>query len=115
MHTFPIKAFTDNYIWVIEEQEKVIVVDPGESSKVLAYLAEHTIEEVTILLTHKHDDHVGGVEAIVAQYPKTIVYGSEGTQEFNDQTIYWGNVFELNGNNYDVVGTLGNTEGNISY
>src|SRR5690625_3551770 len=102
MRIFPIKAFFDNYIWVILEQEKVIVVDPGESSGVLTYLEEHSIKEVTILLTHKHDDHVGGVEAIVTQYPKTIVYGPEETQEFNDQTIYSGDVFELNGNNFEV-------------
>ena len=93
MRIFPIKAFFDNYIWVILEQEKVIVVDPGESSGVLTYLEENAIKEVTILLTHKHDDHVGGVEAIVTQYPKTIVYGPEETQEFNDQTIYSGDVF----------------------
>ena len=115
MHTFPIKAFTDNYIWVIEEQEKVIVVDPGESGKVLAYLAEHTIEEVTILLTHKHDDHVGGVEAIVAQYPKTIVYGPEETKEFNDQTIHSGDVCEIYGKNFEVLPTPGHTAGHISY
>ena len=62
---------------------------------------------MTILLTHKHDDHVGGVEAIVTQYPKTIVYGPEETQEFNDQTIYSGDVFELNGNNFEVFDTPG--------
>ena len=115
MRIFPIKAFFDNYIWVILEQEKVIVVDPGESSGVLTYLEEHSIKEVTILLTHKHDDHVGGVEAIVTQYPKTIVYGPEETQEFNDQTIYSGDVFELNGNNFEVFDTPGHTEGHISY
>lgn len=115
MRIFPIKAFFDNYIWVILEQEKVIVVDPGESSGVLTYLEEHSIKEVTILLTHKHDDHVGGVEAIVTQYPKTIVYGPEETQEFNDQTIYSGDIFELNGNNFEVFDTPGHTEGHISY
>lgn len=115
MHIFPIQAFTDNYIWMIEEQRKVIVVDPGESEKVLAYLTDRAIEEVTILLTHHHEDHVGGVEEIVAKFPKTIVFGPEETKSFNDQTVHSGEIFEIYEKHFEVLKTPGHTKGHISY
>ena len=31
----PIKAYSDNYIWLISTNEGSIVVDPGESNKIL--------------------------------------------------------------------------------
>ena len=36
----PIKAFSDNYIWCIQDEKEVVVVDPGEAKDVLDYLEE---------------------------------------------------------------------------
>lgn len=115
MTIFPIKAFSDNYIWIIEEQRKVIVVDPGESTGVLNYLEENTLEDVAIILTHKHEDHVGGVKEIVSQYPTTVVYGPEETEHFTNHMIKDDDVFELYGKTFKVFKTAGHTEGHISY
>jgi hydroxyacylglutathione hydrolase len=57
----PVKAFTDNYIWLVSNGEQALVVDPGEASPVFKVLAQHGLELTTILLTHHHQDHVGGV------------------------------------------------------
>lgn len=40
MKVNPVKAFKDNYIWVIEEGLEAIVVDPGEATGVMSYLAD---------------------------------------------------------------------------
>ena len=34
----PLKAYTDNYIWLLESNEEVSVVDPGDAKPVLDYL-----------------------------------------------------------------------------
>ena len=31
MNIFPIHALADNYIWMIEDTDSVVVVDPGEA------------------------------------------------------------------------------------
>ncbi|PIC59452.1 hydroxyacylglutathione hydrolase, partial [Sporosarcina sp. P12(2017)] len=36
----PIKAFSDNYVWCIQEETEAVVVDPGNARVVLDYLEE---------------------------------------------------------------------------
>ena len=115
MRVFPIEAFSDNYIWMVEEQKKVIVVDPGEATDVLDYLEANNLEEVVILLTHKHEDHVGGVKEIITQYPETVVYGPKEAEQFVNSIVKDGDTFELYGQTFKVFETAGHTEGHISY
>ena len=64
MHLHPLAAFTDNYIWVLHDGARALVVDPGEASGVQAFLAQHRLALDTILITHHHGDHTGGVAAL---------------------------------------------------
>ena len=41
MNILPLPAFTDNYIWLIEENGKATVVDPGDAKVVNNYLKEN--------------------------------------------------------------------------
>lgn len=61
-----IKAFNDNYIWVLQQtpHSQVYVVDPGDAKVVIAYLVSHQLALAGILLTHHHQDHTGGVEEL---------------------------------------------------
>ncbi|MBA1228109.1 hydroxyacylglutathione hydrolase [Pseudomonas viridiflava] len=62
IHALP--AFNDNYIWLLQDlsAKRCAVVDPGDAAPVLAWLADHPDHTLTdILITHHHNDHVGGV------------------------------------------------------
>jgi len=63
----PLNAFSDNYIWLITNGTHAMVVDPGQAASVQLALSERNISLVAILLTHHHQDHVGGVTELVAQ------------------------------------------------
>ncbi len=69
-----IPAFNDNYIWVIHNDKHAIVVDPGDSPPVLEYLNANGLTLTGILCTHRHHDHVGGIEKLRAVY-SVPVYG----------------------------------------
>ena len=71
----PIKAFVNNYIWCIQEETEAVVVDPGTANGVLDYLEEKQLRLAAILLTHKHEDHTGGVLEIMARHPESQIYG----------------------------------------
>lgn len=78
MNIIPIPAFDDNYIWLLVHEQMAVCVDPGEAAPVLAYLHEHQLHLHSILITHHHRDHIGGVAALQDAYPDALVYGPEG-------------------------------------
>lgn len=60
----PIPAFADNYIWAMICDGHCVVVDPGDSAPVEAFLAQRNLTLDAILITHHHADHTGGVDAL---------------------------------------------------
>ena len=81
-------AFDDNLIWILVPETSVegaagpvAVVDPGDAAPVLDYCRRAQSIPTSILLTHHHADHTGGVAEIidwmVQHYPEhpVRVYG----------------------------------------
>lgn len=73
----PLSAFSDNYIWLITNGSDAMVVDPGQAAPVLQALDARNLKLTAILLTHHHQDHVGGVAELVSQ-TGAMVYGPAG-------------------------------------
>jgi len=70
-----IPAFSDNYIWLVSTGgETCAVVDPGDAEPVLRALNRDALRLSSILLTHHHPDHTGGV-AELAKAGGVAVYG----------------------------------------
>jgi hydroxyacylglutathione hydrolase len=65
-HLIPVPAFQDNYLWLLHDGERAVVVDPGDAAPVLASLQQHGLELAAVLLTHHHADHTGGVAELRA-------------------------------------------------
>ena len=61
----PIKAFTDNYIWLVSTNEGSIVIDPGESENIQKLIDNKIIDLKGILITHHHYDHTNGLSDLV--------------------------------------------------
>ena len=65
-----IRAFRDNYIWLIHGSVagRVAIVDPGDAKPVIQAVEEQGLEPAAILLTHHHWDHAGGVPALRSSF-----------------------------------------------
>ncbi|HGY3718968.1 hydroxyacylglutathione hydrolase [Citrobacter sp. Res13-Sevr-PEB04-36] len=117
MNLNSIPAFDDNYIWVLTNNEnRCLIVDPGEATPVLQAIAEHNWVPEAILLTHHHHDHVGGVKELVHRFPQIVVYGPAETQDKGTtRVVEDGDTALVLGHEFSVFATPGHTLGHICY
>mgnify|MGYP000960538708 FL=1 len=67
-----IPAFKDNYIWLLRKGASAAVVDPGDARPVLDVIEREGLSLTTILVTHHHADHQGGVADLLARHPAEV-------------------------------------------
>jgi len=104
--------FTDNYIWLLQNDQQVIAVDPGDAAPLKTWLAEHQCELSGILITHHHHDHTDGL-AELAQ-PDLPIYGPAGI-EYVNHVLAGNENITLLGTTFQVIPTPGHTLDHLSY
>ena len=88
LHVIPLPALTDNYIWLIhDDQGHAIVVDPGDAGVVEKALAERALSLTAILLTHHHDDHIGGVAALLRHRAISVYAPDDARIDSSSHTV----------------------------
>lgn len=119
MNLVALSAFSDNYIWMIDDGRQALVVDPGDSAPVEAALDARGLELAGILVTHHHADHVGGVNALRPRLPATDplpLFGPQAERLPEPVTrVAEGQVVTLMGLHFEVIEVPGHTAGHIAY
>ena len=112
-----IPALQDNYIWTLTDNEgKCLIVDPGEAQPVVEKVKANGWQPVAILLTHHHNDHVGGVKTLLEHFPDIEIFGPQETADKGAKTLVSeGDQVNVLGMTFDVIATPGHTLGHISY
>lgn len=113
MNIIPLPALSDNYIWIIEKEKRIVVVDPSEADLLLQLMATKGYGLEAVLLTHKHPDHIGGVKDLIAAHPAPV-YGPEETG-LATEIVKGGEKIDLLGETFEVIATPGHTEGHVAY
>jgi len=75
MQIIPIPCLTDNYAYVINDNNSktVAVVDPSEALPIINFLEKKNLKLNYILNTHHHFDHTGGNDELKKKYSAKII------------------------------------------
>lgn len=113
----PVPAFEDNYIWVVSDGHHAVVVDPGEAAPVRAYLAKRGWRLSAILLTHHHQDHVGGVADLLNGQAVPVYGPAHEAIEHLTQRLENGDKVTIAepALEFSVLDVPGHTSGHIAY
>ena len=111
----PIPAFKDNYIWLLTCGQRAAVVDPGDPVPVIAQLEAAGMILDSILITHHHADHQGGVAALVERWnPAVYAPGSESITGCT-RPLSGGETIQVLGQTISVMAVPGHTLGHLAY
>jgi ribonuclease BN (tRNA processing enzyme) len=87
MKLIPLPAFQDNYLWVLHDGQRVLVEDPGDAQPVRAFLQGEGLQLDTILVTHHHPDHIGGVDELRDATGAKVFGRARRTHEYTLSTL----------------------------
>ena len=116
----PVRAFADNYIWLIDapsEPGSVVAVDPGEAAPVEAELDRSGTRLAAILLTHHHPDHIGGVTRLLERGRVPVIGPDDARIPIRTRTVGDRERCELPelGLAFDILGVPGHTLSHIAF
>ena len=115
MELIALPAFQDNYFWMLHDGRQAWVVDPGDAAPVLTALRQHGLTLASILVTHHHADHTGGVAKLRAA-TGALVYGPARERIPEPfRPLRGGDHVQVMGLDFRVIDVPGHTAGHIAY
>jgi glyoxylase-like metal-dependent hydrolase (beta-lactamase superfamily II) len=133
LHIYPQVGFTENCYVISSSADypHVAIIDPGaEAARIIAAVGERSID--AIILTHRHDDHIGAVSDLAAASHAPVyafdleadaiesftgsAFGRQASTGVNihvDHRVCKGDIIEVAGVALEVIHTPGHTLGSI--
>lgn len=110
-----IPAFNDNYIWLLVRDGRAAVVDPGDATPVIARLEALQLQLETILVTHHHADHQGGVAELIERWHPRVFGPEQESITGCSDPLSGGEKITVLGQTVEVIPVGGHTRGHIAY
>jgi hydroxyacylglutathione hydrolase len=116
MPLIPLPAFADNYIWTLRDDGgAMLIVDPGEAAPVLAAAADG-VQPAGVLLTHHHNDHIGGVAELLQRWPDLpVIAPVDDRITLTTIRVADGDQARVGDWSFDVIAVPGHTVSHIAF
>ncbi len=114
-----VPMFSDNYAWLLRDSGTgaVGIADPADAGAVIAAIDADGGRLDTIFLTHHHDDHVAGTDAVRQRYGARVVGAAADAHRLPrlDVAVAEGDTVPFGGAVAHVIETPGHTRGHIAF
>ncbi|MEF8699772.1 MAG: hydroxyacylglutathione hydrolase [Candidatus Accumulibacter sp. UW26] len=112
-----IPAFKDNYIWLLRQGAAAAVVDPGDARPVLELLDSEGLSLKSILVTHHHADHQGGVAGLLAHHRAEVLGPAVESITGITRPLQGGETVHVSAieADFQVIAVPGHTLGHLAY
>ncbi|MDD4930300.1 MAG: hydroxyacylglutathione hydrolase [Gallionella sp.] len=110
-----IPALQDNYIWAIHNGQQAIVVDPGDAAPVLEFLASRQLVLTGIFCTHRHRDHIGGIEKLCAVYNVPVYGRRHDKNPYISRALEEGEQLGVLGVTFDILAVPGHLDDHLAF
>ncbi len=113
----PIPAFGDNYIWLLRQDtsSEICVVDPGDAAPVVELIEREGLSLSTVLITHHHADHTGGLPELVERYAPRVIGPDNPKIAGIQERVASGDEFRVMGRRFEVFEVPGHTLDHIAF
>ena len=99
---------------MLHDGQRALVVDPGDAQPVFDALQHHGLQLQTILVTHHHADHVGGVNALREATGATVYGPARERMPEPLQRLADGDRLQAMGFDFEVIDVPGHSAGHIA-
>jgi hydroxyacylglutathione hydrolase len=111
-----IPAFGDNFIYLYRyDKNNALAIDPCDSSAVLNSLNKHNMNLTTILITHHHWDHTGGVADLKKKTGCEVIGPDKSRIPAIDRVVDDKQVLTIDNIEIQVIATPGHTNTSVCY
>ena len=111
-----ISAYGDNYVYLCQyDSSSAFVVDPGQSAGVLRALESRGLSLSSVLVTHNHFDHVGGVKELKSKTGCRVIGPDKNRIVASDRILADADLIELGETTIRVIATPGHTATSVCY
>jgi hydroxyacylglutathione hydrolase len=112
-------CLSDNFGVLLHEPQSGVTasIDAPEAGPIEAALHEKGWKLTHILVTHHHDDHVGGIAPLKERWQALVVGNAHDAARIPglDRQVEPGGVFDFAGHRAEIIDTPGHTVGHIAW
>ena len=114
-----VPILSDNYAWLLRDAASgtVAAVDPADAGAVGTAIDRAGGRLDLILLTHHHDDHIAGTDALRARYGARVIGAAADARRLPklDHAVAEGDTIAIGETEGSVIGTPGHTRGHVAF
>ncbi|MCR8548717.1 hydroxyacylglutathione hydrolase [Salipiger sp. P9] len=117
MEIVTVPCLSDNYAYLVKGPEGVCLIDAPEAAPIIAALEARGWGLDTLLITHRHHDHVEGVAALRGKYGCTVLGPAAEADKLPplDTAVEGGAALTVSGLRLEVIAVPGHTLGHVAF